>query len=74
MYWHKTSIILVNKYKWQNPPTLIQFLDQKQEYHLGWPNNYACLQMLVNNALTRQNSCVIANNARKTAKAIYPRL
>ena len=33
------------------------------------PNNYACLQVLVNNALTWQSSCVIANNARKTAKA-----
>ena len=30
--------------------------------------------MLVNNALTWQSSCVIANNARKTAKAICPRL
>ena len=30
-------------------------------------NNYACLQALVNNALTWQ-SCVIANNAQKTAK------
>ena len=27
--------------------------------------------MLVNNALTWQSSCVIANNARKTAKASY---
>ena len=32
------------------------------------PNNYACLQVLVNNALTWQGSCVIANNARKTAR------
>ena len=31
-------------------------------------NNYACLQALVNNALTWQSSCVIANNARKTQK------
>ena len=31
-------------------------------------NNYACLQAHVNNALTWQSSCVIANNARKTAK------
>ena len=31
-------------------------------------NNYACLQALVNNSLTWQSSCVIANNARKTAK------
>ena len=37
-------------------------------------NNYACLQALVNNALTWQSSCVIANNAPKTAKAICPRL
>ena len=37
-------------------------------------NNYACLQALVNNALTWQSSCVIANNARKTAKAICQRL
>ena len=36
------------------------------------PNNYACLQVLVNNALTWQSSCVIANNARKTAKNICP--
>ena len=28
-------------------------------------NNYACLQAHVNNALTWQSSCVIANNARK---------
>ena len=32
------------------------------------PNNYACLQALVNNVLTWQGSCVIANNARKTAR------
>ena len=32
--------------------------------------NYACLQAHVNNALTWQSSCVIANKARKTAKAI----
>ena len=31
-------------------------------------SNYACLQALVNNALTWQSSCVIANNARKTQK------
>ena len=31
------------------------------------------LQALVNNVLTWQSSCVIANNARKTAKAICPR-
>ena len=37
-------------------------------------NNYACLQVLVNNTLTWQTSCVIANNAPKTAKAICPRL
>ena len=37
-------------------------------------NNYACLQMLVNNTLTWQSSCVISNNARKTAKAICQRL
>ena len=30
-------------------------------------NNYACLQAHVNNTLTWQSSCVIANNARKTA-------
>ena len=41
---------------------------------LTFLNNYACLQALVNNALTWQSSCVIANNARKTAKAICPRL
>ena len=40
----------------------------------GLRNNYACLQALVNNALTWQSSCVIANNAQKTAKAICPRL
>ena len=28
-------------------------------------NNYACLQGLVNNMLTWQSSCVIANNAQK---------
>ena len=28
-------------------------------------NNYTCLQELVNNALTWQSSCVIANNAQK---------
>ena len=37
-------------------------------------NNYACLQAHVNNALTWQSSCVIANNARKTANAICSRL
>ena len=37
-------------------------------------NNYACLQALVNNALAWQSSCVIANNAQQTAKAICPRL
>ena len=31
-------------------------------------NNYACLQVLVNNTLTWQSSCVIANNARKQQK------
>ena len=31
-------------------------------------NNYACLQALVNNTLTWQSSCVIANNALKTQK------
>ena len=31
-------------------------------------NNYACLQALVNNALTWQSSCVIANNAQKQQK------
>ena len=30
------------------------------------------LQALVNNALTWQSSCVIANNAGKTAKATCP--
>ena len=34
-------------------------------------NNYPCLQGLVNNMLTWQSSCVLANNAQKTAKAIY---
>ena len=28
-------------------------------------NNYACLQALVNNALTWQSSCVIANKQQK---------
>ena len=37
-------------------------------------NNYTCLQAHVNNALTWQSSCVIANNARKTANAICSRL
>ena len=37
-------------------------------------NNYACLQAHVNNALTWQSSCVIANNARKTVNAICSRL
>ena len=37
-------------------------------------NNYACLQAHVNNTLTWQSSCVIANNARKTANAICSRL
>ena len=32
-------------------------------------HNYGCLQVLVNNVLTWQS--VIANNAQKTAKAIY---
>ena len=36
-------------------------------------NNYACLQAHVNNTLTWQSSCVIANNARKTANAICSR-
>ena len=31
-------------------------------------NNYACLQALVNNKLTWQSSCVIANNAQKQQK------
>ena len=31
-------------------------------------NNYVCLQAFVNNALTWQSSCVLANNARKTAR------
>ena len=31
-------------------------------------NNYACLQAHVNNALTWQSSCVIANNAKVHAK------
>ena len=33
-------------------------------------NNSACLQALVNNMLTWQGSCVIVNNARKTASPI----
>ena len=37
-------------------------------------NNYACLQVHVNNTLTWQSSCVIANNARKTANTICSRL
>ena len=36
--------------------------------------NYACLQALVNNMFTWKSSCVIANKALKTAKAICPRL
>ena len=32
-------------------------------------NNYACLQALVNNALTWQSSCVIANNTLKNSKS-----
>ena len=40
----------------------------------GARNNYACLQVHVNNTLTWQSSCVIANNAQQTAKAICPRL
>ena len=35
-------------------------------------NNYACLQAHVKNALTWQSSCVIANNARKTANVTGP--
>ena len=31
-------------------------------------NNYACLQALVNNALTWQSTCVIANSAKKEQK------
>ena len=34
----------------------------------GLGNNYACLQALVNNTLTWQSSCVIANNSGKTQK------
>ena len=33
-------------------------------------NNYACVQALVNNALTWQSSCVIPNNARKQQKLL----
>ena len=45
-----------------------------QQAHGRLRNNYACLQALVKDKLTWQSSCVIANNARKTAKAICPRL
>ena len=31
-------------------------------------NNYACLQVLVNNVIIWQGSCVVANNAQKTIK------
>ena len=37
-------------------------------------NNCSCLQALVNNELRWQSSCLITNNARKTAKAICPKL
>ena len=33
--------------------------------------DYACLQLDVNNALTWQSSCVIANNAPKTAAKLF---
>ena len=38
------------------------------KYYRRLRNNYACLQVLVNNKLTWQSSCVIANNARKQQK------
>ena len=38
------------------------------KYYRHLRNNYACLQALVNNKLTWQSSCVIANNARKQQK------
>ena len=31
-------------------------------------NNYACLQVLINNMLTWQSSCVIANSTQKQQK------
>ena len=37
-------------------------------------NNCSCLQALVNNELRWQSSCLITNNAPKTAKAICPKL
>ena len=33
------------------------------KYYRRLRNNYACLQALINNKLTWQSSCVIANNA-----------
>ena len=37
-------------------------------FSAGLHNSYACLQALVNNMLTWQSSCVIANNAQKLQK------
>ena len=35
-------------------------------------NNYACLQALVNNTLTWQSSCVIANNEKLFVQGYNP--
>ena len=43
-------------------------LQQAHNRYMRLRNNYDYLQALVNNALTWQSSCVIANNARKQQK------
>ena len=44
----------------------------QQSHKMHLCNNYPCLQaLIVNNTLTWQSSCVIANKAPKTAKATY---
>ena len=43
-------------------------LQQAHNHYRRLRNNYDYLQALVNNALTWQSSCVIANNARKQQK------
>ena len=43
-------------------------LSIQQSFNRRLRNNYACLQALVNNVLTWQSICVIANNAQKTQK------
>ena len=47
------SVIMINQF------TLIRC----SKYWRRLRNNYACLQVLVNNAFTWKSSCVIANNA-----------